>query len=76
MSNSESQRLATDPNAPSLDRLDAEDLSPAERRAIETALEDPGREADVRGASPNREAFERGALVEYEESVQYVTVVS
>jgi len=72
----ESQRLATGPNAPSLDRLDAEDLSPAERRAIETALEDPGGEADVRGASPNLGAFERGALVEYEGRPRYVTVVS
>ncbi len=63
-------------DGPVLARLDAEDLSSAERAAVERALAEPGGQADVRGTLANREAFERGALVGLDGSTYYVTVVS
>ncbi|UPW00870.1 hypothetical protein M0R88_01915 [Halorussus gelatinilyticus] len=65
-----------DTAGPVLARFDLDDLSPAERRAIERALAEPGGQADVRGAFPNREAFEQGAVVRVEGRRYYVTVVS
>ncbi|UPV74842.1 hypothetical protein M0R89_01940 [Halorussus limi] len=61
---------------PVLAQFDVSDLSPAERRAVERALAEPGGQADVRGAFPHEESFRRGAVVRVEGDRYYVTLVS
>ena len=72
----DTRNLIDGPNAPVLDRFAFEELSPAERRAFEHALEAEDGQADVRGAFPHEPAFRDGAVVEYRGEVRYVTVVS
>ena len=72
----DTENLLSGPNAPVLDRLAFEELSPAERRAFERALDAEDGRADVRGAFPHEPAFRDGVVVEYRGEVRYATVVS
>lgn len=56
--------------------LPYEELSPAEQRAVEKAVESTGGTGSVTGSFPHREEFERGAVVPYEGERYYVTVSS
>ncbi|RBI59069.1 hypothetical protein DMJ13_24600 [halophilic archaeon] len=67
---------AEQPSGPNLQRFGFDDLTPAERRAVATAVSDPAGEAEVRGRFAHRSAFERGALVEYRGATRYVTIAS
>lgn len=70
------QRLGNDAWASSVDRLDYEELSPAEQRAFTEALERPQREGTVDGDFQHRAAFERGVVVTHQGTDRYATVVS
>lgn len=59
-----------------LERLSLDQLSPAERAAVEAAVVDPQRRAVVEGGLTNREAFDRGLLVEREGETWYATTVA
>ena len=62
---------------PSLDRLTMADLTEAERRAVEEALEEPSREGGVDGEFENRAAFERGVLIRDDDgNERYATLTS
>ena len=62
--------------APSLSRLEFEELSAAEREAFLEARTDAVGEAHVSGPFPNREAFRNGTIVVYEGERYYATVVA
>ncbi|GAB3026323.1 hypothetical protein [Natronobiforma cellulositropha] len=68
------ERLAT--STPALETLTLDDLTDAEQRAFEEALEDVHREGTVDGETANLAAFERGVLVSDGEDERYVTLVS
>lgn len=59
---------------PTLERLRGAALSPAERRAVELALDSLDGEAAVEGRVPNRAAFRRGVLVAYDGGEYYTTL--
>lgn len=67
------ERFADDETLP---RLDFQELTPAEQRAVEEAVEHPRRQATVDGEFDNREAFDRGVLVTVEGTDRYVTIIS
>jgi len=56
--------------------LPAEELSAAERTALEEAIDSPLREGKVTGELANREALLEGAIVEYEGDRYYVQIAS
>ena len=59
-----------------IEELPADELSPAERRALEEAIDSPLREAKVQGHLQNRGALLEGAIVEYEGERYYVQITS
>jgi hypothetical protein len=61
---------------PSVERLRAAALSPAERAAVEEALSAPRGEAHVVGAFPNAGAFRNGTLVTVAGERHYATLVA
>lgn len=69
-------RLANDEWAESVDRLEFEELTPAEQRAFTEALERPQREGTVEGEFAHRGAFRRGVVVTHEGTDRYATVAS
>jgi hypothetical protein len=70
------QLTAERPPGPALQQFAIAELSPAERRAVSTAVAEPTGEAVVRGRFVHRRAFERGALVDYRGATRYVAVAS
>lgn len=70
------QRLANDEWASSVDRLEFEELTPAEQRAFTEALERPHREGTVEGDFEHRAAFRRGVVVTREGTERYATLAS
>lgn len=70
------QRLQDDAWAASVERLEFDELTPAEQRAFLEALENPQREGRVEGDFDNRAAFEQGVIVTHEGTDRYATVVS
>ncbi|MFB6140573.1 MAG: hypothetical protein ABEJ26_09090 [Halosimplex sp.] len=63
-------------DAPSFERLDFGELTPAEQRAFEEAIDEPFGQARVRGEFAHRRAFDRGVVVRYEGTERYATLVS
>ncbi|SEQ06728.1 hypothetical protein [Natrinema salaciae] len=59
-----------------VETLPAAALSPAERTALEEAIDSPLQEANVDGEMANREALLEGAIVEYEGERYYVQITS
>ncbi|OLZ41036.1 hypothetical protein A6E15_08540 [Natrinema saccharevitans] len=59
-----------------IETLPAEDVSAAERAALEEAIDSPLREATVDGEVTNRAALLEGAIVEYEGQDYYVQITS
>ncbi|QCS42711.1 hypothetical protein [Natrinema versiforme] len=59
-----------------VEELPASELSPAERRALEEAIDSPLREGTVDGDLANRAALLEGAIVEYEGNRYYVQITS
>ncbi|MFB1065336.1 hypothetical protein [Natrinema sp. H-ect4] len=59
-----------------IETLPAEELSAAERTALEEAIDSPLREGKVTGELANREALLEGAIVEYEGDRYYVQIAS
>ena len=56
--------------------LPAEELTAAERRALEEAIESPLREGTIEGELQNREAFLEGVVVAFEGDRYYVQIAS
>lgn len=65
-----------DDDGPDLERIDYEDLSEAEQRAFDRAVEGVHGEATVTGEFENREALERGVVVTRNGTDRYVTIVA
>lgn len=63
------------PSGPNLPSFRYSELSPAERAAFTTAIENPTMESNVRGAFPHRRAFQQGAIIRYHGKRRYVTSV-
>ena len=61
---------------PDVQRLDYEELSPAEQEAFIDARDDPVGEAKVQGEFPNGPTIRNGSLITYEGEEHYTTVVS
>lgn len=59
-----------------IETLPAEDLSAAERTALEEAIDSPLQEGTVAGELSNRETLLEGAIVEYEGERYYVQIAS
>ncbi|QLK26095.1 hypothetical protein HYG81_00225 [Natrinema zhouii] len=59
-----------------IETLPAEDLSAAERAALEEAIDSPLQEGTVAGELSNRETLLEGAIVEYEGERYYVQIAS
>ncbi|SEV89244.1 hypothetical protein [Natrinema salifodinae] len=59
-----------------VEELPAEELSQAEREALEEAIDSPLREGIINGESPNRETLLDGAIVPYEDDRYYVQITS
>jgi hypothetical protein len=59
-----------------IETLPADDLSSAEREALEEAIDSPLREGKVEGELANRAALLEGAIVEYEGARYYVRITS
>lgn len=70
------QRLQDERWAASVERLEFDELTPAEQRAFLEALESPQREGRVEGDFDNREAFREGVVVSRDGTERYATVVS
>lgn len=68
--------LADGEGEPQLERLDYEDLSPAERRAFDEAVASVQGDAPVEGEFENREALERGVIVTHNGTDRYATLVA
>lgn len=66
----------TGPDGPALARLSVAELTPAERRAFQRALDSPTREAEVRGELTHLPEFRAGVLVSYEGGERYVFLAS
>ena len=65
-----------DESLATIEEVPAEDLSAAERRALEEAIDSPLREATVQGELENRAMLLEGAVVEYEGEAYYVQIAS
>lgn len=59
-----------------IERIDYEDLSEAERRAVDEAIESVHGDATVQGELENHEALERGVVVTRNGTDRYVTIVA
>ncbi|ELZ01874.1 hypothetical protein [Natrialba asiatica] len=59
-----------------IETLPAGELTTAEQRALEEAIDSPLQEAKVQGDLQNREAFLEGVIVEYEGDGYYVQITS
>ncbi|OAQ51110.1 hypothetical protein HTG_18245 [Natrinema mahii] len=59
-----------------VEALPADDLSAAERAALEEAIDSPLQEGKVDGEVTNRAALLEGAIVEYEDQRYYVRITS
>lgn len=59
-----------------IETLPAEELSAAERDALEEALESPLRDGTIEGELRNREALLEGVIIEYEGEEYYVQITS
>ncbi len=69
------RRFGTDPPA-TVDRVEFDALTPAERAALEAALSDPVGEARVGTVPPGGTAFRNGTLVTYRGERYYATIVA
>ncbi len=63
-------------HTPSVPRLEYEELTRAERRAFDEAVDSPLNEGKVRGELAHETAFSRGAVVSHEGEAHYVTIGS
>jgi len=72
----ETQQRFSDSEPQGLSRLHYENLSEAERAAVDGALADPIGEARVEGAFPNGDSIRNGSIVVYEGERHYTTVVA
>ncbi|GAA0251652.1 hypothetical protein ACFFQF_02645 [Haladaptatus pallidirubidus] len=70
------QYTGASPEQPALDRFAVAELTPAERRAFEEAVQSPRGVADVRGRFAHRDVFRRGVLVTSDGIVRYATISS
>ena len=65
-----------DESLATIDEIPAEQLSAAERKALEEAIDSPLQEGVVSGELENRAALLEGAVVEYEGTRYYVQIAS